>query len=104
SVVFAGALFAGWVRLRSGSIIGPCLLLASPVATRKNAPMVNLARGGPRDIRVERERPQPMVARSEPAYSGRSRLRVAVTVHRVVLRARKLTWSQESARTSLVAR
>jgi membrane protease YdiL (CAAX protease family) len=28
-VVFAGALFAGWLRIRSGSIIGPCLLHAS---------------------------------------------------------------------------
>jgi membrane protease YdiL (CAAX protease family) len=28
-IIFAGALFAGWVRFRSGSIIGPCLLHAS---------------------------------------------------------------------------
>jgi len=32
-IIFAGALFAGWVRFRSGSIIGPCLLHASANVT-----------------------------------------------------------------------
>lgn len=32
-VVFAGALFAGWVRIRSGSIVGPWLVHASANVT-----------------------------------------------------------------------
>jgi len=28
-IIFAGALFAGWVRIRSGSILGPWLLHAA---------------------------------------------------------------------------
>ena len=31
--VFAGALFAGWVRIRSGSIVGPWLLHATANVT-----------------------------------------------------------------------
>jgi membrane protease YdiL (CAAX protease family) len=32
-IVFAGALFAGWVRIKSGSIIGPWLVHASANVT-----------------------------------------------------------------------
>ena len=28
-IIFAGALFCGWVRIKSGSILGPWLLHAS---------------------------------------------------------------------------
>src|SRR5262249_40907351 len=65
---------------------------------------VNSARGDRETSRWNGKSRSRIVAGSGPAYIRGSRLRVAVTVHRVVLRARQLTWSQEIAMTSLVAR